>query len=182
MSSITAADLADRIRSWARAHASTHRSSSDSPESPGTEKHNEAVSAAQNAQMTSPAGNPLPGPGPESVPAGSSSDSSQQTEGDKSKPDLLTRVKAGCVRFGKHTRTTLLHSWVNVLLVFVPVGIAAGGAGLNAEIIFAINAIAVIPLAALLSHATECVASRLGDTVGALINVTFGNAVELIIL
>jgi Ca2+:H+ antiporter len=43
------------------------------------------------------------------------------------------------------------------------------------------NAVAIIPLAGILSHATECVASRLGDTIGALLNVTFGNAVELII-
>ncbi len=43
------------------------------------------------------------------------------------------------------------------------------------------NALAIVPLASLLSHATEGVASRLGDTIGALLNVTFGNAVELII-
>ncbi|KAL4975995.1 Sodium/calcium exchanger protein-domain-containing protein [Aspergillus desertorum] len=43
------------------------------------------------------------------------------------------------------------------------------------------NAVAIIPLAGLLSHATECVASRMGDAIGALLNVTFGNAVELII-
>jgi Ca2+:H+ antiporter len=69
-----------------------------------------------------------------------------------------------------------------VLLIFVPIGIAANFAHLNAEIIFAMNAVAIIPLAGLLSHATESVASRLGDTIGALLNVTFGNAVELIIL
>ncbi|SPQ18461.1 de59bd48-ff8c-44bb-9daa-8e2ccbac04d6 [Thermothielavioides terrestris] len=43
------------------------------------------------------------------------------------------------------------------------------------------NAVAIVPLAGVLSYATESVASRLGDTVGALMNVTFGNAVELII-
>ncbi len=43
------------------------------------------------------------------------------------------------------------------------------------------NAIAIVPLAGLLGHATESVSSRFGDTVGALMNVTFGNAVELII-
>lgn len=91
-------------------------------------------------------------------------------------------MKNGSVRFGKHTKTALCHSWVNVLLLFVPAGIAVQAAGLNPAVIFAMNAVAIIPLAGLLSHATECVASRLGDTVGALINVTFGNAVELIIL
>lgn len=50
-----------------------------------------------------------------------------------------------------------------------------------AGVVFAMNAIAIVPLAGLLSHATESVASRMGDTAGALVNVTFGNAVELII-
>lgn len=43
------------------------------------------------------------------------------------------------------------------------------------------NAITIVPLAGLLSYAIESVASRIGDTVGTLINVTFGNALELII-
>ena len=76
----------------------------------------------------------------------------------------------------------LLSSWINVLLVFVPVGIAVHVTHQPASIIFAMNAIAIVPLAGLLSHATESVARRLGDTIGALMNVTFGNAVELIIL
>lgn len=118
----------------------------------------------------------------------------QETEGDPvppgpdgqstnpSNPGLVTRMRNGSVRFMGHTKTALFHSWVNVLLVFVPVGIAVAAADLNPVIIFAMNAVAIIPLAGLLSHATECVACRLGDTIGALINVTFGNAVELIIL
>ena len=74
------------------------------------------------------------------------------------------------------------YSWLNVLLVFVPVGIVVGVVkGVNGGIVFAINCIAVIPLAGLLSHATESVASKMGDSLGALLNVTFGNAVELII-
>jgi Ca2+:H+ antiporter len=75
----------------------------------------------------------------------------------------------------------VLSSYINVLLVFVPVGIAVNFTGASGGIIFAMNAIAIIPLAGLLSHATESVAVRMGDTVGALMNVTFGNAVELII-
>jgi Ca2+:H+ antiporter len=75
-----------------------------------------------------------------------------------------------------------LHSWVNILLVFVPVGIASHFAVINPNIVFAMNAIAIIPLAGLLTYATESVAHKLGDTLGALLNVSFGNAVELIIL
>ncbi|KAJ9607152.1 hypothetical protein H2200_008224 [Cladophialophora chaetospira] len=78
-------------------------------------------------------------------------------------------------------KVALFHSWVNVLLIFVPVGIAVHFAGVNENVVFALNAIAIIPLAGLLTFATECVAHRLGPTLGALLNVSFGNAVELII-
>lgn len=85
-------------------------------------------------------------------------------------------------RFFVTGKDILFSSIINVLLVFVPIGIASHFAHLSAGVIFAMNAIAIIPLAGLLSHATESVAKRMGDTVGALMNVTFGNAVELIIL
>ena len=75
------------------------------------------------------------------------------------------------------------YSWLNVLLVFVPIGIVVANVpGVHGGIVFAMNCIAVIPLAGLLSFATESVASNMGDSLGALLNVTFGNAVELIIL
>lgn len=91
------------------------------------------------------------------------------------------KQKNVAARFGITVKDILLSNYLNVLLVFVPVGIAARFAHLSGGIIFAMNAIAIVPLAGLLSHATESVARRLGDTVGALLNVTFGNAVELII-
>lgn len=76
----------------------------------------------------------------------------------------------------------LTHSWFNVLLVFVPLGIILANInGINSGVVFAVNCIAVIPLAGLLSFATESVARKMGDALGALLNVTFGNAVELII-
>lgn len=47
--------------------------------------------------------------------------------------------------------------------------------------IFIVNFVAIIPLAALLSYATEEIAIRVGETFGGLLNATFGNAVELIV-
>ena len=85
-------------------------------------------------------------------------------------------------RFYLVVKNTLLSSYFNALLVFVPVGIACKAAGVNPTVVFAMNAIAIVPLAGLLSFATESVAAEMGDTIGALMNVTFGNAVELIIL
>lgn len=69
------------------------------------------------------------------------------------------------------------------MLVFVPFGIAAHAAELNNQtIVFGLNALAVVPLTALLTFATENAALRLGNGTGALLNITFGNLVELVIL
>jgi Ca2+:H+ antiporter len=92
-----------------------------------------------------------------------------------------SRIKDGSLRFLKHTKNALFHSYINIMLVFVPIGIAAKLAHLKPEIVFSMNAIAIIPLAGLLAHATEVVAARVGDALGALLNVSFGNAVELIL-
>ncbi|KAL8989159.1 MAG: hypothetical protein Q9177_001892 [Variospora cf. flavescens] len=84
-------------------------------------------------------------------------------------------------RIHEALRKILFSSQANILLVFVPIGIACRIARVNPTIIFAMNAVAIVPLAGLLSTATESAAHRVGDTPGALINVSFGNAVELII-
>jgi len=75
----------------------------------------------------------------------------------------------------------LVSNYVNVLLVFVPIGIIAGILSWNPTVVFILNFIAIIPLAALLSFATEELSAKLGQTLGGLMNATFGNAVELIV-
>ncbi|TQS35420.1 hypothetical protein Golomagni_04159 [Golovinomyces magnicellulatus] len=79
------------------------------------------------------------------------------------------------------TKITLLSNYVNVLLVFVPLGIGAGLMGLNPSLVFFLNFLAVVPLAAVLSFATEEISLELGETLGGLLNATFGNAVEMIV-
>ncbi|KAK4043162.1 Sodium/calcium exchanger protein-domain-containing protein [Parachaetomium inaequale] len=79
------------------------------------------------------------------------------------------------------TKITLFSSWINLLLVFVPLGIVAGEREWGAPWVFTLNFLAIIPLAAVLSFATEEIAGRLGETLGGLVNATFGNAVELIV-
>ena len=78
-------------------------------------------------------------------------------------------------------RATLFNSWINVLLIFSPIGIAVYYAHINPIAVFVINFVAIIPLAALLSYATEEIALRTGETIGGLLNASFGNAVELIV-
>lgn len=79
------------------------------------------------------------------------------------------------------TWEVLSSNYVNILLVFVPVGIILGEIEADPTAVFIINFLAIIPLAALLSFATEEISVKLGQTLGGLLNATFGNAVELIV-
>lgn len=79
------------------------------------------------------------------------------------------------------TWLTLASNYVNLLLVFVPVGIVLGALDISPTAIFVTNFLAIMPLAALLSFATEELSVKLGQTLGGLMNATFGNAVELIV-
>jgi len=79
------------------------------------------------------------------------------------------------------TWATLTSNYTNVLLVFVPVGIVLGALEMDPTAVFIVNFLAIVPLAALLSFATEELSAKLGQTIGGLLNATFGNAVELIV-
>jgi Ca2+:H+ antiporter len=72
-------------------------------------------------------------------------------------------------------RATILNSYINVLLIAAPVGIALSQVkSINPVVVFVVNFIAIIPLAAMLSYATEEIALRTGETIGGLLNATFG--------
>ncbi|OTA68341.1 calcium/proton exchanger [Hypoxylon sp. EC38] len=200
-SSTDQASYIDRIRSWARDHAyggsKKSTASNSNPvlpvdEVPRSQRHPEKggnASTGLNSHHSLPNGSPnhnqdVPNTGPDSEGADKSAPSASQAEGTgpvvdeagaKKKPNLIVETY---LEFKK----VLFHSWINIFLVCVPVGIAVANLpNRNAGAAFGVNAVAIIPLAALLSHATESVARKMGDTVGALLNVTFGNAVELII-
>jgi Ca2+:H+ antiporter len=68
------------------------------------------------------------------------------------------------------------------LLAVVPVVFVAKGIDPEAHtLLFVLSVLAIVPLATLLSTATESVAARTGDTVGGLLNATLGNLTELVI-
>jgi Ca2+:H+ antiporter len=68
------------------------------------------------------------------------------------------------------------------LLAFVPVVFAAERLRPEAHtLLFVLSVLAIVPLAGLLSHATEAVAAKTGDAVGGLLNATLGNLTELVI-
>jgi Ca2+:H+ antiporter len=74
------------------------------------------------------------------------------------------------------------HNPLLWLLVFVPAVFAAEKLEPEAyTLLFVLSVLAIVPLAALLSHATESVAAKTGDAVGGLLNATLGNLTELVI-
>ena len=98
---------------------------------------------------------------------------------EKSKPTKSTRFKNVKPKepftVGNQIQRTILNSWINVLIVAAPIGIALNFVpGVSKIVVFVVNFIAIIPLAAMLSFATEEIALRVGETLGGLLNATFG--------
>ncbi len=76
----------------------------------------------------------------------------------------------------------ILHNKLLWLLVFVPILFIAEKLKPEAHtLLFVISVLAIVPLAGLLSHATESVAAKTGDAIGGLLNDTLGNLTELVI-
>jgi Ca2+:H+ antiporter len=74
------------------------------------------------------------------------------------------------------------HNPLLWLLAFVPVLFATVKLNPHAHtLLFVLSVLAIVPLAALLSHATESVAAKTGDAVGGLLNATLGNLTEMVI-
>jgi Ca2+:H+ antiporter len=73
------------------------------------------------------------------------------------------------------------EGWPYLLVPFIPLAIVLDVAAAPATAIFFTSAIGVIPTAALMGKATEELAARSGPGIGGLLNVTFGNAPEIII-
>lgn len=74
------------------------------------------------------------------------------------------------------------HNKLLWLLAFVPVLFAAEVFAKDSHtLLFVLSILAIVPLAGMLSHATESVAAKTGDAVGGLLNATLGNLTELVI-
>src|SRR5512134_3909691 len=82
-------------------------------------------------------------------------------------PNVLSALRAN----------PLLGLLLAVPAVFVTERVAPG----SHTALFVLAVLAIVPLAALLSHATESVAAKTGDAVGGLLNATLGNLTELVI-
>src|SRR3954453_14047968 len=71
--------------------------------------------------------------------------------------------------------------WPYLLTPLIPVAVLLEVLGAPATVVFATSALGIIPTAALMGRATQELGARSGPGIGGLLNVTFGNAPELII-
>lgn len=186
--------LSDRLHSWAKPDtpslSSPPRAGPHVSETPQLSTNSQDRQDAGNISSTA-AGPASPDSSAEHQNTVQEDASAVDKKGDGTQSSTIgnNATNASLVnRFLRDVKRIILCSWVNWLLVFVPVGIIMGILvdwahidAISPSAVFAINAVAIIPLASLLAYATESVASKVGDTVGALMNVSFGNAVELII-
>ncbi|HET7391207.1 MAG TPA: calcium/proton exchanger [Nitrososphaeraceae archaeon] len=72
-------------------------------------------------------------------------------------------------------------SIVYFLLIFVPLAVILELVHTGQIVLFVVAALGLIPLAKLIGDSTEHLAAHYGATIGSLLNVTFGNAAEIII-
>ncbi|MFM2315009.1 MAG: hypothetical protein RLZZ04_4285 [Cyanobacteriota bacterium] len=68
-----------------------------------------------------------------------------------------------------------------ILLVFIPVSLAAHFLEWGETVVFVTAALGIVPLASFMGKATEEIAVVTGPNIGGLLNATFGNATELIL-
>jgi Ca2+:H+ antiporter len=90
-------------------------------------------------------------------------------------------VTAASDRFNLRRFLLSGQGWPYTLVPFIPVAIVLNALGADPIVVFFSSALGVVPTASLMGKATEELATRSGPGIGGLLNVTFGNAPELII-
>lgn len=113
-------------------------------------------------------------------------DIASESPGDQEIPQKEPWYKGKAIKHKPFTlknqlQATLFNSWINILLLAAPAGIICNYVGVSGTIVFIVNFIAIVPLAGLLSFATEEIALHVGESLGGLLNASFGNAVEIIV-
>uniref|UniRef100_K3WM20 Sodium/calcium exchanger membrane region domain-containing protein n=1 Tax=Globisporangium ultimum (strain ATCC 200006 / CBS 805.95 / DAOM BR144) TaxID=431595 RepID=K3WM20_GLOUD len=78
-------------------------------------------------------------------------------------------------------RSFFLGQWLNLLLLAAPLAVWSYAAEWSDIWVFTFNFLVMIPLANMLGEATESLAFHTGETIGGLVNATFGNAVEVVV-
>ena len=90
-------------------------------------------------------------------------------------------MSAARAQFNLRRFLTSGEGWPYLLVPFIPVAIVLDAGNASAVVVFGASVLGVVPTAALMGKATDELAHRSGPGIGGLLNVTFGNAPELVI-
>src|SRR2546426_105002 len=74
-----------------------------------------------------------------------------------------------------------MNRWLFLLLLAAPAAVLARALDAPPLVTFVLAALGIVPLAGLIGQSTEVLAERFGQSIGGLLNATFGNAAEIII-
>src|SRR6266568_4054310 len=74
-----------------------------------------------------------------------------------------------------------MNRWLALLLLAAPAAVLARALDAPPLVTFVLAALGIVPLAGLIGQSTEVLAERFGQSIGGLLNATFGNAAEIII-
>jgi len=106
---------------------------------------------------------------------GSAEEGAERDDGEKKRPWYKGKdLKHEPFTVRNQLGATIFNSNINLLLIAAPVGIALHYAGIDGKVVFAVNFIAIIPLAGMLSFATEEISLHVGESLGGLLNASFG--------
>ncbi|KAF9469298.1 Sodium/calcium exchanger protein-domain-containing protein [Collybia nuda] len=95
---------------------------------------------------------------------------------------FATIIKAeGEPSWGASYKSFIFGTYLNVLLIFIPLSFLSHHLHWDAALRFTFSFIAIVPLAKLLGDATEQMSAKMGQTLAGLLNASFGNAVEIIV-
>ncbi|MGI9211298.1 MAG: calcium/proton exchanger [Methylococcaceae bacterium] len=67
------------------------------------------------------------------------------------------------------------------MLLFLPAAFILNSIEAHPMLTFVVSGLAIVPLAAMIAHATENLAKVVGSSLGGLLNATFGNATEMVV-
>jgi len=106
----------------------------------------------------------------------SSDDYETEEEDEETKKRKHHELMKRKIPVGQQIKTVLFPRWltINWLLIMAPVGIGLNFAKVNPLAVFIVNFVAIVPLAGILSFATEEIALRVGEVLGGLLNASFG--------
>jgi len=96
--------------------------------------------------------------------------------------DKLNVLRDGWeVYFKRSVSALLLQNYLNLLMLTTPLAVIGNYSNWNPGLVFLFALLAIAPFAERLSFVTEQLALHTSDTLGGLLNATFGNVTELIV-